>query len=353
MTIRLTRRRFMSNAAALGALAGSNLAMPHIARSQASEITVSCYGGAYEKFFREELIPTFTEKTGATVNLALGTAKDFVPLMRAAGTDNPPLDVLMTNEVICQILRSEGFFEPIPEDKVPNMKDVAAIARFPDDMAVTGILQPIGITYRTDLLPNPPQSWAELFTREDLKGKTGIYAITNSCGFMFVLLMARHFGGSEANIDAAFAEIEKLKPFNQVDFSGTMEGLLAQGEVVVAPLDFAAVMRLQNSGMPVSAVVPPEGLIAFDQVFNVSKGGTKKELAYAWVDYMLSPETQSKLVSGFFSSPTNTKAEVPAELASNPLLLTGDKLNAVVRHDWEAANANRNDIVDKWNRTMS
>ncbi|WP_205648779.1 extracellular solute-binding protein [Acuticoccus kandeliae] len=343
----------MSNTVALGAVAGSTLAMPHIARAQASSITVSCYGGAYEKFFREVLIPTFTEQTGATVNLALGTAKDFVPLMRAAGQDNPPLDVLMTNEVICQILRSEDFFEPIPLDKVPNMADVAAIARYPDDMAVTGILQPIGITYRTDMLPNPPQSWDELFKREDLLGQTGIYAITNSCGFMFVLLMARHFGGSEENIDAAFAEIEKLKPFNQVDFSGTMEGLLAQGEVIVAPLDFAAVMRLQSRGMPIDGIVPPEGLIAFDQVFNVSKGGQKKELAYAWVDYMLSPATQSKIVSGFYSSPTNTKAEIPADLASNPLLLTGDKLNAVVRHDWAAANANRSDIVDQWNRTMS
>jgi putative spermidine/putrescine transport system substrate-binding protein len=343
----------MSNVAALGAVAGTGLAMPHIARAQAKEITVSCYGGAYEKFFRSELIPAFTEMTGATVNLALGTAKDFVPLMRAAGVDNPPLDVLMTNEVICQILRSEGFFEPIPEDKVPNMKDVAPIARYPDDMAVTGILQPIGITYRTDLLPNPPKSWSELFTRDDLKGKIGVYAITNSCGFMFVLLMARTFGGSEANIDAAFAEIEKLKPFNQVDFSGTMEGLLSQGEVVVAPLDFAAVMRLQAKGMPIDAIVPPEGLIAFDQVFNVSKGGKNKELAYAWVDYVLSPETQSKIVAGFYSSPTNTKAVIPAELADNPLLLTGDQLNAVVRHDWAAANASRNDIVDKWNRTMS
>ena len=35
----------------------AGLGMPHIARAQAKTLTVSCYGGAYEKFFREHLLP--------------------------------------------------------------------------------------------------------------------------------------------------------------------------------------------------------------------------------------------------------------------------------------------------------
>src|SRR5882757_2051846 len=271
MSSHLSRRRFLSHAAALGTI-GAGISMPYVANAQAQALTVTCYGGAYEKIFREKLIPVFTKETGAKVNLALGTAKDNVPLMRAAGVDNPPLDVCMTNEVIAEILRTEGYFQPLPEDKVPNMKDVVPIARYANNMAVTGLLQPVGIAYRSDLLKNPPKAWKELFTRKDLAGKIGVYNITNSLGFMFVLLMSRIYGGSEDNYDAAFAEIAKLKPFNQVDFSGTMEVQMSRGEVEVAPLDFAAVMRLKKGGLDIDAVVPPEGLVAFDQVFNVSKG---------------------------------------------------------------------------------
>src|ERR1700682_4529771 len=85
------RRSFLTTAAAVGATAG--LGMPHIARAQAKTLTVSCYGGAYEKFFREHLLPDFQKETGSTVRLALGNAKDNIPLMRAGGVDNPPLDV--------------------------------------------------------------------------------------------------------------------------------------------------------------------------------------------------------------------------------------------------------------------
>jgi putative spermidine/putrescine transport system substrate-binding protein len=352
MSSHLSRRRFLSHAAALGTI-GAGISMPHIANAQAQSLTVNCYGGAYEKFFREQLIPVFTKEIGAKVNLALGTAKDNVPLMRAAGVDNPPLDVCMTNEVIAEILRTEGYFMPIPEDKVPNMKDVVPIARYPDNMAVTGLLQPVGIAYRSDLLKNPPKAWKELFVRPDLAGKIGVYNITNSLGFMFVLLMSRVYGGSEDNFDAAFAQIAKLKPFNQVDFSGTMEVQMSRGEVEVAPLDFAAVMRLKKKGMEIDAIVPPEGLVAFDQVFNVSKGSKVKDLGFAWVNFILRPDIQQKLASDFYSSPTNSKTVIPPEFASNPLFLSGEKLNAVVRHDWATANRKRDQIVEKWNRMMS
>lgn len=350
MSSHLSRRRFLPTLAAAGA---AGVAMPHVARAQAKTITVSCYGGAYEKFFREQLIPPFQKQTGATVKLALGTAKDNIPLMRASGVDNPALDVCMTNEVIAEILRTEGFFAPIPDDKVPNLKDVSPVARYPDNIAVTGMFQPIGIAYRTDLVKKPVDSWHDFFERPDLKGKLGVYNITNSLGFMFVLLMARVYGGSEANYEAAFKQIAKLKPFNQVDFSGTMEIQLSRGEVEVAPLDFAAVIRLSKKGMDASAKIPPEGLIAFDQVFNVSKGSKSKDLAYAWVDYILSPPIQQKLVTDFYVSPTNVKTIIPPDLASNPLLLTGDKLSAIVRHDWAVANRKRDQMVDQWNRMMS
>ena len=345
----LSRRHLLSASAALGA----GLAAPHVARAQSKTLTVTCYGGAYEKFFREQLIPPFEKETGATVRLSLGVAKDNIPLLRAAGVDNPPLDVVMTNEVIAEILRTEGFFTPLPADKVPNIKDIAPIARYPNDIAVTGMLQPVGIAYRTDLLAKPPMGWKELVERPDLRGEIGVYSITNSLGFMFVLLLARLYGGSESAIDAAFTQIAKLKPFSQVDFSGTMEVQLSRGEVEVAPLDFAAVLRLQKQGIPLNATVPPEGLVAFDQVFNVTKGSKSKDLAFAWVDYILRPETQTKLVNGFFISPTNLKTIVPPELAKSPLMITGDKLSAVIRHDWHAANLQRDKIVEQWNRQMS
>ena len=44
------------------------LAMPHLAqRTGQDPDRLACYGGAYEKFFREKLIPDFQKETGSTV----------------------------------------------------------------------------------------------------------------------------------------------------------------------------------------------------------------------------------------------------------------------------------------------
>lgn len=350
MRTALSRRRFLASTAALGA--ATAIAKPYLANAQAQQITVTSYGGPYEKLFRSRLIPLFKKETGATVQLSLGTARDSIPLMRAAGVDNPPVEVVMTNEVIADILRTEGYFTPLSEKTVPNLKNIAPIGRFEGDIAVTGILQPVGITYRSDLVSNPPKSYKELIERPDIRGKIGVYNITNSLGFMFVLMLARIYGGSEQAIDAALEQIKKLKPFSQVDFSGTMAIQLTRGEVEIAPLDFAATMRLQRQGVQLSSERPSEGLLAFDQVFNVTKGSKKHELAFAWVDFMLREDVQQILASEFLVSPTNVKTTLPPELASNPLMITGDGLKAVIRHDWPSANRLRGEIVDKWNRTM-
>lgn len=347
---RISRRGFIASAAAFGAAAG--VAKPYIANAQAQQITVTSYGGPYEKLFRSRLIPIFQKETGATVQLSLGTARDNIPLMRAAGVDNPPVEVVMTNEVIADILRTEGYFTPLSEEAVPNLKKIAPIGRFPGDVAVTGMLQPIGIAYRSDAVSNPPKSYKEFMERADLKGKRGIYNITNSLGFMFVLMLARMYGGSEDKIDTALAEMQKLKPFSQVDFTGTMSIQLTRGEVDVAPLDFAAVMRLQRQGAKLSATLPTEGLLGLDQVFNVTKGSKKRELAFAWVNFMLRDDIQQIMVSEFLVSPTNVTTVLPPELANNPLMIAGDGLKGIIRHDWTTANRLRGEIVDKWNRAM-
>ena len=68
---------------------------------------------------------------------------------------------------------------------------------------------------------------------------------------MTLLMTAKIFFGSEYETEQALEKIKELKPFQQIDFSGTMETVLTRGEVIVGPLDFAAAARLKVKGVPV------------------------------------------------------------------------------------------------------
>src|SRR5215471_1316342 len=125
MTIR--RRTLSRGAAAAAAAASAGLGLPHIARA-AEPLVINSYGGPFEKFMREEIIPVFEKDTGIKTKLDIGLAKDWLATLRASGPENPPYDVLLMNGIFAALLRTEGFFEQIPVSEVPNLKDVFPIA---------------------------------------------------------------------------------------------------------------------------------------------------------------------------------------------------------------------------------
>ena len=344
----ITRRTFLKGTA--GITAASALGFPYIGRA-AEPLVVNSYGGSFEKFMRKEIVAPFEEEFGIEIKLDVNLGKGWLANLRAAGPDNPPYDVLMTNETWASIEREEGFFESIPLDKVPNMGNLWPIARYPEEIAVLGTLAPIGLCYRTDLVETPPTSWKDLWTNPEFKGKTGMYTITNSAGYMFVLLTAKMFYGSEYEVDKAVEKIKELKPFNQVDFSGTMETVLTRGEATIGPIDFPAAARLKKKGVPVEIVAPEEGVFMFDQVFNVLKGSKNKEAGYQWINYILRPDVQLKWVQNYFWSPVNKEVAVPDDL-KDLVPIAGEKMSSIIAWDWKTANANRDKVIERWNKEM-
>ena len=169
---------------------------------------------------------------------------------------------------------------------------------------------------------------------------------------MYLLLISKIYGESEHKIDAGFEAIKKLKPFKQVDFSGTMEIMLTRGEIVVGPLDAPAVARVRKRGAKIAFVAPKEGVFMFEQDFNVLKGSKNKELAYKYINYILRKDIQEKWVENFFISPANRHVKIPEELKKD-IPITGEKMNTILTWDWDAANDRRQEIIERWNKEIA
>jgi len=350
MENRMRRRDFLVYTG--GVLGSLVMGIPRHTFGSQPTIVVNSYGGAYEKFMRSVIVPGFEKEANCKINLAVGLAKEWLANMRAAGVDNPPYDVMMTNEIWASLERREGFFIPLPIDKMPNLNELYPICRNKDDNGVLGIIQPIGLAYREDLVRKPPKSWKDLWENPEFQNKIGLYTITNSAGMMFLLLISKIYGGSEYKIDAGFEAIKKLKGFKQVDFSGTMEIMLTRGEISIGPLDAPAVARVKKAGAKIAFVIPEEGVFMFEQDFNVLKGSKNKELAYKYINYILRRDVQEKWVREFFISPANRYVKIPDDLKDN-IPITGEKMKSILTWDWDAFNDRRQDIIERWNKEIS
>ncbi|MBJ3778866.1 ABC transporter substrate-binding protein [Acuticoccus mangrovi] len=350
MNVTLSRRRLLESIGAASLMAGLGT-FGRQAMAASGELIVPSYPGRYERFWRDQLLPDFEAQTGlkTTVDVA-ANGVTWAANMRVAGPEHPTFSFAMMNEIVGAMLRKEGYFEPWPADKVPNLQYVHPKAKNPDNNGVAFMISPVGIAYRNDLVKTPPTGWKDLWSPE-FKGKVGMFTIANSAGFMFVMTISKIFGSGPLDFDAGLAQIEKLKPFPQGDLAGALSALLTRGEILAAPLDVSEVMNLKQKGAPVSFVVPSEGMFMFDQTLDLLKNGPNKDGACEYINYMLSEPIQAKLAKEFFYVPVNTQVKLPPDLASQ-FPITINDVDKLIQFDWIAANEKRGAVTESWNRMM-
>jgi putative spermidine/putrescine transport system substrate-binding protein len=307
---------------------------------------INTYGGRWITFWRERLIPKLQPIVKAPIRVDVGLGTAWAAGFRAAGKAAPPMPCLMTNERYAVGLRQEGYFAPLTTAAVPNLANVAPVARYPGDMAVTGMISPFGIVYRKDLVKTPPKAWRDLWNPE-YKGQLGFYSIDNSAAIMMVMLFGKLFGSGEQDVETGVAKIAALKPFPQAAFSGQLSPMLAQGQVAIAPLDYGEAYALQKKGVPIEMVVPEDGVLMYDQAFNVSVGGTEQAVAAAYINFILDPEIQLMLAREFYVAPVNRTVTVPDDLRA-AIPVSGAGLDSILRFDWAFAAKNTDRIAKLW-----
>ncbi|HEY9066398.1 MAG TPA: ABC transporter substrate-binding protein [Burkholderiaceae bacterium] len=342
-----TNRRRALHALA-GLMGAGIMGLPRLAAA-AEELVVTTYGGSWEKFWRATLLPAFTAKTKVSPKLDIGLGRTYMSTMRAAGVGKSPYGVVMTNEIYASVLRAEGQFQKLDRGLVPNYADLYPIATAAaDGWGVVGLISPIGIGYRTDLVKTPPKSWKDLWTNPEFKGRLGLYSIQNTAGKMMLMLASKMYGGDIHNIDVGFKKLAELGKVMQTDFN--MSTMMSTGEVVVAPFDFGEIARLRNQGLPVDCITPEEGLLMWDQTFNIPMGAPAA-LAHAYIDFILSPEGQTVLMKEFFVSPVNRKVVVPDALKKD-IPISGKEMDKFLTWDWAYMNKNAEAITKRWNEVV-
>jgi putative spermidine/putrescine transport system substrate-binding protein len=153
------------------------------------------------------------------------------------------------------------------------------------------------------------------------------------------------------DLEAAYKALEQLKPIKLVDFTGQMERMLLQGEVVVAIIHDSGIYRYDGQNQPIDFVAPAEGVLSLEQVLNVTPGTKVKELAFAYIDYMLRPEVQKQLAEAVWYSPSNKNAKLDARYDAK-LYNTPEKVAKLIQVDWKWYNDRKDEIDARVARIM-
>ena len=307
----ISRRQALRTGAGLAAAA--TLGAPAILHAQTKTLKITTWGGKWGDIMKSTVLPAFEKEFKCTVQA--DQAFPFVPKLQASPRNDPIYDVLHTNSNEQWNSLTEGLVMPkITVKEVPNVADVYPYAVSDKIVGVTIFTSAIGLGFRTDKGLTKPTSWKD-FADPKLAGQRGGYLIpVNSLGQAHLMMLGKIYGKGFTDLDAAYKALEALKPIKLVDFTGQMEKMLLSAEVSMGIIHDSGVYRYEGANaQPVDFASPTEGVLALEQVLNVTPGSKVKELAFGYIDYMLRPDVQKLLGEAVWYSPANRKVKLDAK----------------------------------------
>lgn len=300
-------------------LAATVLTMPSVVDAQEQRVLrLGLYGGVWQQYLTEGVVANFEKATGAKVVMDVSTGNQFMARLRASNGSNPPFDVLPLQPYSTEALAKSGLIEPLDTSRMPNIGDLAKPLL--DQMTVDGKLyaQPFAVAelvmaYRTDMVTEPPKSWADIF---DPKYKSCGVAVqspnTTGGGPELMAGLAKTEGGSPddpAIVDKIFSVIEAGRD-NVVAFpanTSDMHTLLQRGEICVSTHHDGRIIQLAESGVPVAIANPVEGGVAGMNGWAIPVGAENADLAYEFLKFASDPDSQAVFANQIFYATSNLK----------------------------------------------
>ncbi len=291
-------------------------------------VTIWAEGSDNVRVQLEQQIENFNETNGKGYVAKLefitsGTGaqglSDRIIAAKKAGQTNTDYDLVEVSDAsITGYLEQGGedLFVPIDTDRLSNYDNLTVTASFRNDLLVPYRGTTVLLAYNSETVANPPATAEELY--QWIKDNPGRFAYntpgSGGAGSSFVLTSVYNFmdesaltSTDEANVeqwDQGFELLKELHPYmyqssGKVVYPNKNQGtldLLANKEIDMTPAWADMVLSQQKQGtMPESIkLVQIDPAFTGNTVcFGVPSIGAQNDAAYAFMDYMLSPEAQN------------------------------------------------------------
>jgi spermidine/putrescine transport system substrate-binding protein len=291
-----------------------------------------------------DLVAEFEQEFNATVVIDLYDSNELmIPKIRT-GTSN--YDLVVPSDYAVQSMVKEGLLAPLDKAKLENLKhiDPTLLNLYFDPgnaYSVPYFWGVTGIAYNKTKLDSPPDSWSALFDPAVLQQYT-----ENDIAFTMlddqretpaVALLLQGKTVNETDPTALATAQELLiaqKPFVSAYDSASVNLKLATEEIALAHAwSGAAAQALvgieDKPGNPnIAFVIPKEGGVIWMDNFAVVEKSQNKDLAHAFINFMLRPEIAARNADYVLYLTPNKDAEALLAQETKDIYAAGFKPDA-------------------------
>lgn len=316
------------------------------------KLVLSTYGLS-EDISAQEVYAPFEEEFSCEIVTETGGTNDRYT--KLAADRESAVDVIELSQAMTVKGMEDGLFLDIDLNKINNANDMITSAK---TMAESGqglayTINSIGIMYNPDAIDFEIRSFDDLWDPR-LKGMVSVPEITTTFG-PSIVYMASDYAGVDIksdNAQAAFKALSELKPnlVKTYNKSSDLINMFTSGEAAVAVVGNFGVPAIQAAN-PDLVYITPDTTYANFNTISITKNCKNKELAYAYLNYRLSPELQTKAGKALNEAPTNNKVKFTAKESQN--MTYGEKAEHAKVLDYTFVNPLLNNWIDQWNRIIN
>ena len=267
-------------------------------------------------------VTPFEEETGCKVTTKVfGTSDEAFSLMKTG-----EYDVVSASGDASLRLVAAGEVAPVNTDLIPNYEGIFDFLKMREWNSVDGVSYgvPHGyganlLQYRTDIVTPAPTSWSAVFEKDSpYKGKVTAYDspiyIADAALYLMKtkpeLEITNPYALDEKQLAAAVELLKEQRANIGEYWSDYLKQAQAftSGDSVVGTSWQVIVGMLQGEGAPVEAILPEEGATGWSDTWMVSSKAQHPNCAYAWLNYIASPEANATATEYFGEAPSNQAA---------------------------------------------
>ncbi|TFD09428.1 ABC transporter substrate-binding protein [Cryobacterium sp. TMT1-66-1] len=313
---------------ACGTSQGGGTAAPTEAQAELGEMEGSVSLLAWPGYVEDgsndptvDWVSAFEEKTGCTVtSKTYGTSDEAFSLMKTGD-----YDVVAASGDASLRLVAAGDVAPVNTDLIPNYAGIFDFLKMQSWNSVDGVSYGIPhgyganlLMYNTEVVTPAPTSWNVVFDKSsDYKGAVTAYDSPISIADAAVYLMAHQpelgiknpYALDETQL-AASVELFKNQRINVGEYwSDYLKEVQAfeTGDTVVGTT-WQVIRNSLAEGTPAEVVLPEEGATGWSDTWMIAAGAKSPNCAYAWLDYIASPEANAQATEYFGEAPSNAGA---------------------------------------------
>lgn len=327
------------------------------AASDVDEITVSYWGGVWGDAYTAAAFEPFTESSDIDVNTVTGAEGGVTILEGEVEKDEPAYDVIFLSETEFATANERGLLAEIDQANISNWDDLYDLAK--DPHGISSEIGSYGLMYNEDEVETPPDCWADLLDPA-YEGKFS-FAPPNPQGEIFGLVIAALAGGASADEAQDQAETLGIETVHELQANGATFtdfgqalALIQNGSIAMAPIFSQEPNNLASEGLPVKYILPCEGGFSIRAWMAIPRNlpDDRKAAAEAFIDSVVSVDSQEQIAAGIFSGPANKQATLSAELDEQISPYGQEEIDQLIQLDWSAVVAQQETWVEEWNNAL-